>query len=280
MGVDPNAIGSVVPPFGGGGGGAAVLTSALPVLWEWNRTDLDEFDTGSLLDFRQTSGLGPAGVVTPSFEADVFQGVPGIRLTADAAFVGGFVLPVSISSLELPAHFLLECRIAAISTNMVAGICPFGIADPSTASGAGWKGTVFRRDAAGTIAQHRLTTLDGPSNQQTLRTLTINDVTPSVSTWNTALEERGGESFLFECFRQAGADPTDWAWRTVVNDPANYDSGALARQNVSVFADPSPDWDGDDMTRFGIAIINDTGGGAAGVVDFLDLRVFQHPFDR
>ena len=185
--LSPNAIGSVVPSFGGGGGGgASALSSALAALWQWNRIDLTQFDTGALLDFRQTTGLGPAGVVTPSYVANAFQGAAAIRLNADAAFIGGAVLPVSAAQLVLPARFLLECRIAAIGANLVAGVCPFGVADLTTASGSGWKGPVFRRAQGGTVAQHRRTPSDGGTNQQTLRRAGRPDRHPPARTRNTA----------------------------------------------------------------------------------------------
>ncbi|HEY5622300.1 MAG TPA: hypothetical protein VIV14_00970 [Gammaproteobacteria bacterium] len=279
--LSPNAIGSVVPPFGGGGGGAAALSSALPVLWEWNRTDLLQFDTGSLLDYSNSVLGGPAGVVTPSFVADTFQGNPGIRLTADAAFLGGFVLPVSAAELALPSRYILQARISRITgAGMVATVNPWGIIDPTTLSTTGWKGAVFRRDGGFSIAQHRLTTFfAGPPAVQLLRAVGVTDTPPTAGTWNATMESRGGVTLRFECFRQDGDTPADWAWRTVLDDDANYDSGGLAEPQATGGGSTTPNWDGEDMVTFGVGILNDTGGAAAGSVDFLDLRVFQHPFD-
>ena len=262
-------------------GGGALSSSALRLLWEWNRADLTQFDTAALLDFTQTTGLGPTATsVVPSFVANAFQGVPGIRLTG-TDILGGYVLPVKASELLLPARYILEARIIEIDTaNIVAAICPFGVLDATTGSGSGWKGTVFRRQGGGTVASHRLTTFGAVQTEQVLRSSVFAAADPTAGTFDAVQTARGGETYRMECFRQAGATPNAWSWRTVLDDPANFDSGGLAPSGVTGAGVTSPDWDGEDMDRFGLGIINDQGAILTGAVTYLDLRVFAHPLDR
>lgn len=246
-------------PAGGGPGFGAEL-------WGWNKTDLTEFDTGTQLRFRNTLGTVPGGTMAASFVASMFQGDPGIRL-ASTSLKHGIILPVLAAAVTLPAHYIVRAHIIGIAANHVAAIAPFGMA-----STADWRGAVYRRDEGSTTSAPRLTTVQ--AGNQTLRQTGVGGAAPSIDTWNTALETRGGLVLELECWRQNGDNPTQWAYRAEAAEASDVERGALARSDCTSFADPAPDWNSTDMTRFGIGLFVDDGGAYSGNVDFLNLQVF------
>lgn len=238
-----------------------------PLLWQWNRKDVTQFD--SVTSFKRSTGAGPSGSAALSFvpPASGYRGSALMRVTADT-IEGGFVFPIKELELALPERFVFVARIVAIGASLEGVVSPF--LDTSAGS---HRGFLVRRGAGGTVNTPTIT------HGGILRDSGVAGVGPTSDTWNTALENRGGSYYAIECWRQAGAASPDFLARIDHRDASYHDAGALSRQDCTSFGDPSPDWDNKDLKQFGIGVLDDVGGNS-GDIDFLDLRIYGHPLDN
>lgn len=250
----------------GGGGGIAPIYGS--VIWEWNKTDLTQFDTEATF----SDGTGLTGTIAMTYNATGWRGLPTIDFTA-SNLDGGGIFPVLASEIdELPHHYWVYARMVHVDysdSSLYGCVGCFGNID--TDNGREWRGIVARRSGSN-ANEVRVTTAAG--SEQQLRTTGVNNQSPATAAWATKTEDMGGSEFQFECYRQRTADdPSEWMVANVHRDYQFIDSGGLCRSDCSSYGDTSPDWDGEEMDRVGIGLMRSAVGGGGGVVRFSEFKI-------
>lgn len=244
----------------------AALEAAPAAIFEWNKIDLTQFDTGNLLTFEETLGGGPSGTMSPTFEITKYKNEPVIRLSANNILGGSVltILPGAFTS-PLPRRYRIVAHLVGVDTaSLSALVCPFGNAD-----GVQWRGVTWKRTAGGSAGDLELTTDE--AGTQRLRTPIA--LPPTLDTWNQSLEDRGGGIYTIECLRQDGDAAPDFFVKIVAQEAGQNDAGAVSRQDATGANDVTPDWDSEDMSLIGIGALSESSG-RTGDIDFLDLKVF------
>lgn len=240
----------------------ALVSSALDLVWQWNRTDVSEFDAA--MSFQNDLGTR-AGSSAISYVANIWSGVPGIRLAA-TGLTGGDLYPVKIASAALSAYNVLNVRIRAIGTGA-----------------AGAQVALFASDTAGVIRGCFYARSGGGAANQDFRCVRndLSDVAVSsncsTGAWDAATEAIGGGEYWFEFWRQAGANPATFAARIRAQEygtgTAGFDAGGGHGGQFTL-----TDWNGLDLTRFGLCVYGSSG--ATGNVDVLDIALYKSKLDR
>jgi hypothetical protein len=239
-----------------------LVSDALELVWQWDREGVTEFD--GAMSFQNDTGTR-AGSSAISYVADVWNGVPGIRLAA-TGLTGGDLYPVNVGSAALRAYNVLNVRIRAIGTGA-----------------AGAQVALFAADAAGVIRGCFFARSGGGSANQDFRCVR-NDLSDtavssncSTGAWDAATEAVGGGDYWFEFWRQAGANPATFAARLRAQEygagTPGFDAGGGHGAQFTL-----TDWNGVDMTRFGLCVYGSSG--ATGNVDFLDIALYKSRLDR
>lgn len=244
-------------------------------IFGWNKADLTQFETGTLYTFLDDLAGAHAGSMTPSYNSNGFAGLPTIDMAA-TGLRGGIMMRVDPNVFTLPEHYWLYCRVVGISgtaSDMSFCLGMFGnIDDPGGRDE--WRGIAYHRTTGSSTEVNGLTTIHGGSGSQIMRGSGIVGTQVSMNTWNAQVEAEGGQRWLIEVKRQAGANPNDWFYTGETGDRASFDRFGLARTNVSSSADTSPDWDSEDMDNLAIGnYVSSTTD--TGTVKVLDLRVFE-----
>lgn len=228
------------------------------VLWEWNRTDTSQFDTGAPIVHQRDLG-GASGSVTMTFVADAWQGEPVLRLAGTVQ--GGHIIPVKSSEITLPERYVIEMRLRRVSVSSVPALCAMFFHESSGVV----NGLYFSRGTGSSAGAFSGVKAD---------LQTVSTAGGTFAAWNATAEAHGGGVYRCEVWRQAGANPTRLAVRVTGDEPTARGAGAFNESTTTL-----TDWDGLDMGRLGLGIY--CGGSAtAGEADFLDLRVLRHPLDR
>lgn len=251
-------------------------TAAGEILWEWNKTDVSQFDTN--LSYDDTVATAQSGSAALSFVAAAsgYRNTPLIRLTADG-LRGGLVFPLKTSEITLPERYQIEvvCTYAfsGDGPGMGAVVAPFG-----AAASTEWRGALVRTLSEQSGIDSALTTDNDPTSGLTLRDSGIGNVDASTDTFNVNAFNRGGRRLLIDVWRAKATD-TDFLIAYRVEDPASTDRGSLCEDDLSGAAVVSTDWVDVDFNRVGLGIDGDSAS-YSGVIDFSEFRIRAHPVDR
>lgn len=246
------------------------------LLWEWNETDVSQFEVTALSHGSDLGGAGD-GDSTLALTAHVY-GQPFVRagnatgivlrITA-TSLTGGGVFPVLASELTLPERYVLVARYAHHSTTQIrGGIYPWL---DGTADGLSFDGYFVDRHLSSNSHQGRAVKA-GDINASSL------DNYGSPGTWDQDAIDSGGMQAIYTVHqRPAGATPA-YARMSAESRCGSGIEPRFAQEVPSTSAFVSTSWDGIDMDRFGIGVwaLN---AAQSGTVDVSRLRIYAHPDD-
>jgi hypothetical protein len=242
------------------------------LLWEWNGTDLAQFDA-TPLDYERDLGSPGGGnaetalVVTVVADPDAYFGGNVLRFTA-TSLAGGGVLAVAASEITLPSRYVVYVRLRGevSGTSMVGYGCMVAFNDDGTDA---MEGILVNRPEGGNTNEIVAITANRFGNAEGL---------VGSGTFNAACAARGGVVQLLTVEKKPGGEATGLAVVSC-SDKAMAGTGPIFDTALPhTIAGVGTAWDSLTMGRVGLAI-HEGVNGTSGVVDFKDFRIYAHPDD-
>jgi hypothetical protein len=249
----------------GAAGGGNLQTGSK--LWEWNKTDLSQFEATAL-----PHGGGTANAATALIASVVSGGQPYdkvLRLTA-TALQGGGVFAVLASELTLPDRYVVRV-VYADDTSSVGQIVP----------------TLYLAftpdDGGGDLEGYGLSRRTGLSNVD-LRAF-VNNVAGSADSLGSSgtfftptLVDRGGIEDLITIEKNQNGETPSYVRLSVEDRGGGNNDIAYERSLVHTISGVSTNWDGLTFDRFGPGAYEGVLG-TTGSCDFAAIEVYAHPGD-
>lgn len=280
------AIGTTVAPAPGSLEARIAAIEAAPaapnvqlgaLLWEWNETDVSQFE-GTALSHGRDIATAPAGgdadtalTLTAHVYGQPFTR-PGnatgivLRITA-AGLDGGGVFEVLASELTLPERYVVVTRYAHHSTGSLRGtffLWIDGAGDKTT-----FEGYCAERYLGSSSHRGRVVKLGVVEGSQ--------DSYTSPGAYDQDAIDTGGMEAIYTVHQRPAGDTPGYARISVeVRCGSGGTGGSVEYSQKVPSALIDADWDGDDMARFGIGCWAPNAN-QAGTVDFSRIRIYAHP---
>ncbi|NJN63444.1 MAG: hypothetical protein HC882_00270 [Acidobacteria bacterium] len=214
------------------------------ILFEWNGTDLAQFDAA--ITHQRTGGGGPSGSVAATAVADPLYSSENVIQLAASSLQGGWVLPISAAALALPDMFTVEIVLSrtATVTNAFAGVICF---TGTTGTVNGMEIQEGLSSSQGLYQSMVIANLGGGTTQamSTAVSPTVTGVANVPSTLRSVVQ------------RQSGDNPSSWTTRSTLYGDGGAVFGIPTSRLVANAA-LTTQWDGLDFTRLGVALVVDT----------------------
>lgn len=234
------------------------------LIFEWNGSDLTQFDTGSPQTHARSGG-GPGGSAAASVVADPLYPDNNVIQIVGTLLDGGWLLPISVSELVLPDAFVVEVVTskAATATNAFTGFCTY------TTNGSGVQGIEIQAGCSASQGLYGSAVINNVGGGSTAGSL-LNATSSPTSTGRAAAPST--LSAIIQ--RPNGRTPIAYTTRyRLQTDGAGYYSyGASAGTAPGGLG---ANWDGLTFNRLGIGLM--TVAAVTFTVYFHSVRVWAAP---